>query len=185
MVSPYRFLRMAAGEPSSRFPHALEGSVAISNETACGTRNPMCESGAPHESHVGCSWQRAGRTGSAGVSVAAGRFTSPGCGGRTALRSTKRMAVIDAKRKTLTHWTNVESRSVRNLYPRPKRGSRKRSSTLRPRRMAGNNDQTTSTVRNKNTKNHERCNHQDDHEKRLLDECGVLHTASWRTERDF
>jgi hypothetical protein len=35
-------------------------------------------------------------------------------------------------------------------------------------------DQTTSTVRNKKTKNHEGCNHQDDHEKRLLAECGVL-----------
>jgi hypothetical protein len=100
VVSPYRFLRMAAGEPSSRFPHALDGSVAISNEAACDTRNAMCESGAPHESHVGCSWQRAGRTGSAGVSVAAGRFTSPGCGGSTALRSTKRIAVASLKHST-------------------------------------------------------------------------------------
>ena len=39
-------------------------------------------------------------------------------------------------------------------------------------------DRTNSTVRNENIKNHQGCNHQHDHQKRPLDEWGVLHGLS-------
>jgi hypothetical protein len=65
-----------------------------------------------------------------------------------------------------------------------RRGGKPRGSFLtrapdRPTEIAQRpHDHTTSTVRNKNTKNHERCNHQEDHEKRRFNDCGVLHIAS-------